>query len=278
MNEPQKPLPEFSNPPVVEVAISVQFDAIKKLRTPQLGLLWSEFRKDFPVTEEHPPLDQVFERFGLPPKLGGAGVQLQMLDAPPVPRCWFLNDAGTELIQVQPDRFIHNWRKRQGQDNYPRYENLRRTFATELSRFEAFLVREQLGSLAPNQCEVTYVNHIILAESEHHGQLSRVLAPITLAYTDGFLEAAEDIRAALRYVIKNERGQPIGRLHIAAEPAFRTSDSHPMYVLTLTARGEPGGSSIEEILRFMDIGRDWIVRAFADVTTTEMHQRWGRTT
>lgn len=277
MTDMKKPLPDFTNPPVVEVALSVQFDAIKKLRTPQLGLLWNEFKNDFPVTEEHPPLDAVFERFGMPPKPGRATVQFQMLDAPPIPRCWFLNNSGTELVQVQPDRFIHNWRKQGSQESYPRYETLRKTFAAELKRFEAFLQRDNIGSLSPNQCEVTYVNHVLLAAGSDHRRVDAILAPVSLRHTDDFLPDADDVRAALRYVIRNENAQPIGRLHVVAEPAYRTSDGQPMYVLTLTARGEPGGPTIDDALRFMDIGREWVVRGFAGVTTTEMHKTWGRT-
>ena len=50
-------LPDFENPPLVEVALSVQFEPIEQMRTPQIGLLWTEFRHRFPVTQEHPPVD-----------------------------------------------------------------------------------------------------------------------------------------------------------------------------------------------------------------------------
>ena len=50
-------LPDFDNPPLIEVALSVQFDPLEQLRTPQIGLLWAEFRDRFPVTQEHVPLD-----------------------------------------------------------------------------------------------------------------------------------------------------------------------------------------------------------------------------
>jgi len=278
MADTQRILPDFTNPPVVEVALSLQFDPIKNLRTPQIGLLWNEFKKDFPQTEEHPPLEPVFERFGVAPKPGRPNVQLQILEAPPIPRCWFLNSAETELIQVQPDRFIHNWRKRQGDEDYPRYETLRKTLQMELERFQSFVDRENLGTLSPNQCEVTYVNHIMLPEGNHHGHLNRILAPVSLQSTDTFLSETEEAKVALRYVITNEAGSPIGRLHVVAEPAFRIRDGQPMYVLTLTARGGPSGSSIEDALQFMDIGREWVVRGFAAVTTIEMHRTWGRKT
>ena len=42
--DPNTPLPEFDNPPVIEVALSVQFETLANLRTPQIGVLWQEFR------------------------------------------------------------------------------------------------------------------------------------------------------------------------------------------------------------------------------------------
>jgi uncharacterized protein (TIGR04255 family) len=277
MTDVANPLPNFGDPPVVEVALSVQFEPIKGLRTPQLGLLWREFQDQFPVTEEHAPLDPAIERFGGVPRAGKAAVRFQMLDAPPTPRCWFLNQTGTELIQVQSDRFIHNWRQTTGQEEYPRFPPLRKTFAAELETFRSFLQREKLGELCPNQCEVTYVNHIVSGKGwQSFGELGKVLTVFSAQYSDAFLGEPEDVRAALRYVIRDAQGQPIGRLHVVADPAYRASDDRPMYVMNLTARGRPQGEGIDGVLRFLDIGREWVVRGFTALTTPEMHKEWSR--
>lgn len=277
MRSSDKSLPEFTDPPVVEVALSIQFDPLKKLRGLQLGLLWKEFKARFPVTEEHPPLEPSFERFGLSPTSGKSQVQIQLLEELPVPRYWFLNESGTQLIQVQQDRFVHNWRKHKGQEEYPRYEQLRVTFSQELDRFQRFLEQEDLGTLTPNQCEVTYVNHIFHGTGEEV-TLEKILAPVSRQYGGEFLPVPESTRATFRYVIDNEANQPVGRLHIAAEPAYRTADKQKMYVLNLTARGAPAEATIEAAMGFLDVGREWVVRAFADITTVEMHHHWGRIT
>ena len=49
----------------------------------------------------------------------------------PAPRFWFVNESGNELVQVQRDRFIRNWRKTEGQPGYPSYDNLREAFADD---------------------------------------------------------------------------------------------------------------------------------------------------
>ncbi|HET7342703.1 MAG TPA: hypothetical protein VFL90_14670, partial [Methylomirabilota bacterium] len=66
-----------------------------------------------------------------------------------------------------------------------------------------------------------------------------------------------------------------GRLHIASQPAIRREDSKQLMQLTLTARGKPASSDLGAIVRWLDVGHDWIVRGFVDVTTPEMHRVWG---
>jgi hypothetical protein len=67
---------------------------------------------------------------------------------------------------------------------------------------------------------------------------------------------------------------PAGRLHIALQPGY--GGSQAMFVLTLTARGRPSGPTNADVLAFLDIGREHIVRGFTSVTSTEMHAKWGR--
>jgi len=268
--------PDFSDPPVVEVALSVQFDALDKLRTPQLGLLWQEFRDRFPVTEEHVPLDTVIERFGASRARKGTA-RIEMLESPPVARCWFLNNAGTELIQAQQDRFVHNWRKAGTEVLYPRYDHLRNTFEAELRRFEKFVAREQIGKFAPNQCEITYVNHIVGGKGwQDHGDLGKVLTVFQHSFSDDFLTNPEDTDLRLRFLIQDDAGQPVGRLHAALVSGYRNDDDQPLFILTLTARGAPRGDGIDGVLGFLDLGREWVVRGFASLTTTAMHKEWGR--
>ena len=269
-------LPDFADPPVVEVALSVQFEPLTALRTPVMGLLWSEFRDRFPTLEEHTPLDPVIETFGVkaPRK---ASVRVEMMQKPPMPRCWFLSEAGTELIQVQQDRLIHNWRKVGQGEDYPRYEHVRDRFKGELGVFESFVDRQKLGELVPTQCEVTYVNHIVAGRVwERHGELGEVLTLFVPKYSEAFLPDPEDVRMAVRYVIPGGDGQPLGRLHVTMDPVYRREDDQPMFALNLTARGRPEGDGIDGVLRFLEIGREWVVRGFAAMTTPNLHEIWGR--
>lgn len=271
-----QPLPDFENPPVVEVALGIQFDPLTGLQTPQLGLLWQKFRDSYPRIEEHAPLEPIVERFGrkVPSKIG---IELKMMAKPPVPRCWFLNQAGTELIQVQQDRFIHNWRKRSGEEPYPRYPHVRSGFEADLDKFEQFAAAEGLGPIKPTLCEVLYVNHIESGKGwTRHGELPKILELCRLAYSEGLPPEPEELRMAGSFLIPGVGDEPAGRLRFDIEPGYRRSDEHPAFRLNVMARGRPDGEGIEGVLRFMDKGREWVVRGFTALTSAEMHKVWGR--
>lgn len=274
MTTPQ-PTPVFTNPPVVEVALSVQFDTLGGFRVAHLGSLWAKFRERFPQTLEQPPLRPFFEGFGAQPTLG-TEASFEIVVGPPVPRCWFLNEKGTELIQIQQDRFIHNWRKVEEGNKYPRFGSIRDVFKKDFAAFEAFVQDEKIGTVAPNQCEVTYVNHIPAGEGwKEHSELDRVLTTWRPEFSDSFLPRPEQARFGCQFLIPGSKG-PAGRLHVEVAPAFTTGEPKPIIVMKLTARGRPaqGPGGVAE---FLELGHEWIVRGFASITTKGMHKVWGRT-
>ena len=79
---------------------------------------------------------------------------------PDMNRVHFINREKTQLLQVQRDRFLHNWRKVGDGDSYPRFERMIETFESGLRKFIAMIDREGLGPIVPNQCEVSYFNQI----------------------------------------------------------------------------------------------------------------------
>jgi uncharacterized protein (TIGR04255 family) len=267
-------LPDFRKPPLAETVLSLQFEPISGLTTAHLGLLWLRFREQLPFIEEQPPLPPVVEKFGPP---APAQVEVTVEEKPPVPRLWFLNQDKTELIQVQADRFIHNWRKMEGLEPYPRFEPIRDKFRNEVDTLVRFLKDESMGAPLVNQCEVTYVDHIEPSGVwERHGQLEKVLSNWTAAPGRRFLPEAEDGSVRLRFLMRGESGKPVGRLHVIFQPAWKKTDNTPIMVMNLTARGAPLGEGIEGAFRFFELGRRWIVKGFAELTTSDMHKAWER--
>src|SRR5258708_4700431 len=200
-------LPEFENPPVVEVAISLQFRPLELVRSAHLGLLWNVFRDaGFARIEDHGELDQAFEDFDVKRSLR-VGVRMQTFDdAPPLPRVWFLNEGQNELIQFQRDRFIVNWRQGAEAEQYPRYVRIRARFLSAFALFTEFLKSEKLGETVPTQCELTYVNHIPAGKGwTTHGEADHVVTVWKNEYSDSYLSNPEDVAFFMRYRMHDEK-------------------------------------------------------------------------
>jgi uncharacterized protein (TIGR04255 family) len=275
MPRPERPpeLPDFDAPPIIEVALGIQFATPQHFKSAHVGLFWQQIRSTYPMVSEQPPAPTVFETFGMPPG-SGLGVQLRTFLTPPMPRYWFVKDEqDSYVLQLQQERIIGNWRQQREDQIYPRYEHVRERFKAEVDVFAKFLLAEDIGELRPNQCELTYVNIIDSPSGNHHS-----LQDITTLWKSEVMDAATDLESATisaRYIM-NEGDSQIGRIYVSVEPAFRQSDLRPVYKLDITACGKPGADTIEAAFELLDRQRCAAVKKFADVTTSEMHKRWGR--
>jgi uncharacterized protein (TIGR04255 family) len=265
-------LPDFTNPPVEETALSIQFAPIPKFGAPHFGLYWAQIRGEFERFEVQAPVANVTEQFD-PSVRQRPQVGLQFLPAPDL-RCWFLDKSGNRLIQIQRDRFIHNWRRVTGTETYPRYPKTRETLQAQWIRFLSFLKSEDLGSPEVNQCEITYVNHIEYGSGwRDYGELNKVVAPWSGQQSGEFLPHPERATMEMHYLLPEK----LGRLHISLVPVIRARDMQEVLQMSLIARGAPKSSNVEDILSWMDLGREWVVKGFSDITTQTMHTIWGRT-
>ena len=101
------------------------------------------------------------------------------------------------------------------------------------------------------------------------------MVPLLVGSLKGeFLPEAEDVALRVRYSIPGGDGA-VSRLHVVADPGFDSSGK-PGIVLTLTARGGLGRGAEDSLESRLDLGREWIVRGFADVTSNAMHRHWER--
>lgn len=264
---------------MVEVVLSAQFASLERLTAPHMGLLWQTFRSEFPIAEQQSPVEHITETFNTAKPLKPS-INFQVLAAPPTPRCFFRNEDRTQILQVQSDRFTHNWTKTCDQDRYPRYEVIRQRFQTELTAFANFIKLENLGQLFFEQCEVTYVNYIESGPGwKDMKNLNQVLTLWTGVNQSKYLGEPEDISFSQKHLIKDDAtGDPVGRLHIDLESGYSPFDlSARALRLTLTSRLRPTTPDIEGVLNRIDLGRYWIVQSFSDLCTEEMKKLWGQT-
>ncbi|MGE3966455.1 MAG: TIGR04255 family protein [Planctomycetota bacterium] len=261
-------LPSYERPPVIEVVCGVQFEPLEILMT-HLGLLWQQF-PDYPTVIEVAPLIPVIEKFGEEQAL-----RLHMTDLPPMARTWFLHRDETGIVQIQKDRFLHNWKKVRESDDYPRFGTVIGLFRDRLTTFETFLRDVGLGDLRPTQYELTYVNHI--PQGEGWGTMAdfgRLFPGLTSSGVAGFLPSMEQCNLRSAYVLPNQHG----RLHVTIRTATGVDDKKPVIVLELTARGFPGTADRDGMWRWFDLAHEWIVRGFSDLTSPEVQKaQWKRT-
>jgi len=263
-------LPDFEDPPVNETVYSLQFAPLPAFSIPHFGLYWSRIRAEYGFFNVQPPVPATTEQFTSTPLQGLPKFEFVMQ---PDVRCWFLNSSGTQLVQVQRDRFTFNWRQVEGSEKYPRYRVLREAFVAQWHAFTRFLSDESLGSPEVNQCEVSYINVVPYGKGwSGFGELDKVIAPWSGQSSGDFLPPPERVRIELNYNLPDK----LGRLHVQALPVVRARDMTELLQITLTARGAPRSSSDDDVLAWIDLGREWVVKGFADFTTNDMHRLWGR--
>jgi uncharacterized protein (TIGR04255 family) len=259
--------PSFRNPPVVETALSIQFDELRGFRTTHFGEYYLTVKDKFPIVVDQPRIEPVIESFPamrrMPVlRIAPAGAQTG--------RVWFRDAVdGSMMLQLQPDRFAFNWCRTDGEE-YPRYATNQPKLFEEFDRFCEFATRQELGDVKPNLCEATYVNHIRPIENESATEcFSAVFAGINWQSSDGWLPQPPDVAALNRvYTI----GEQKGRLY--AEAGIATDKEKGEFVgLKITARViHIDGDDLRENL---DLAHRWVVKSFVSLTEEQARsERW----
>lgn len=256
-------LPEYGNPPVDEVVCGVLFDPIVGFLLPHFGVLWEKFRQEYPRCQEVAPLMPVVEGpEQLPP-------QEIVVSEIPLPRVWFLHDDG-RIIQVQRDRFLHNWRKLQPTNEYPRYRKVFQMFQDHFATFQDFLSENQLGLLIPRQYEMTYVNIILGGEGwKTIEDVNKVFPDFSWGIRkERFLPNPLGINWRTSFPLPDR----VGRLHMDIQTARRLNDNRLLFRFEITARGIGTDTSLNAMRDWFDLAHEWIVRGFADYTGPEIQR------
>ena len=271
MDAPGKTHVQFDRPPVIETVLGIQFQPLQKWQTPIFGLFWATIRERYPQYKVVAPIERQIEDVDQPRREVGVPA-ISSYPLPLTPRCWFFNESETQLIQVQPDQFILNWKKGLVDASYPHYRNIRPVLEAEWEHFRAFVHNSDLGSIEVRQCEVTYINHIELGNDwSDFSELQSVLA----VWSGGGLGRTSLQPEAINIGIRYRLPDRMGRLHVLAEPAVRTSDFKEVLQLTIIARGAPQSPDPTRVFEWLDASQEFVRESFVDLTTPKMHEAWG---
>lgn len=259
MNTTEQQTMKYENPPIDEIICGVLFESITGLRTGHLGLLWQEFGPDFTITDDKILLGPVSDE------------EMNYSQLPPLPRVWFVHKDENELIQVQFNRFLHNWRKRLPDDIYPGYPTIIGNFEKYLSYLGKFLEEQDLGDITPRQYELTYTNHIFENEGwETIGDLDKVF-PNFISYKghDVFPVAIRDINWQMSFSLPDDSGQ----LYLSIRSARRRSDKRHLLRVELRAiNNRPH----KELRNWFDAAHEVIADLFRKLISDEIQAKfWG---
>jgi uncharacterized protein (TIGR04255 family) len=265
-----KSLPEYKKPPIIEVVCGVQFEEIKSLQSVHYGEFWQRIKRDYPKTEDMPPLREIFESKEAPTP----AVQLEAFEMPPLRRIFFVDHADNYLLQMQPTRFLANWRKRSKTDEYPRFSKTYDHFINGWNEFASFVKNLNTTSPVVNQFELTYINHVFEKDIPYPLGMNHYLSFLSLNMdrAEAFLPVPKSFQSRLQFALPNSSGV----LHITLSHGRRNIDGEKVMVFDLTARG-PAKNGILRMEEWFQLAHEWIVRGFTDITSPAAHKEWERT-
>lgn len=265
-----QPLPSYSDPPVVETALSVLFKPIKGFGNAHLGLFWNKMREEFPNVNDAEPIEsqeEVFDghrqrlpKFRFSTSHQGARLQMEAAD-------------GHLMVQLQNGRLAFNWR-RLVDGEYPRWTKVYPKFQGALAKFRDFLKAENLSPIEPTQWEVTDVNKFIRGrEWDNITEWADVIPGLIGTATKLHAARLETTGANWHFILPEKAG----RLHLDMTHAFAgpESDAPEFLVLQLTARGGMDEEKGHNLAWGLGIGHEAIVKAFSEITGEAVQAKWG---
>lgn len=258
-------LPDYHDPPVVEIVAAVQFVPLPRFGMPEIIALARSF-DGWQIFDAPPALDPIVEA-----EPGtGASMSFRLGLGQPPQRLILASDDGRWLAQVQQDRIAVHERRVEERPSFSRVHP-KLTEITALVE-QALSVPVLTTPHAPELVEVTYVNRIAAgagwSDFNDLDHVLRVVAP----FPEGtpFDQAESTSISMTSKLLDGETF--VGRLHITAEPAADDNGQRQLQ-LGLISRRYTRSNNLSDTL---DACHRDIVAGFTAVTTDDMHEIWER--
>jgi uncharacterized protein (TIGR04255 family) len=187
---------------------------------------------------------------------------------------FYIDTSGNFLLQVQPSRFLANWRRLRDEEEYPRFGATYRRFLEGWSTFLRFVRESGVGIPEANQYELTYINHISPREGGFPAEVESYM-PIfswSRGQSLGFLPRPSSVSMRLRFPLPDNKGA----LHLKVDHGRRKRDDKEALVVDFTARG-PAAPDWSDLEAWFATAHEHVVNGFTDLTSPAAHMHWGRT-
>ncbi len=251
-------LPDYDNPPLNELAVGLHFEPLSSWQTRHVGQFWVEVSKDYPFTEDQPPIFDI-----------QSGPRFEVLQLPPLRRTFLISRDQNFVIQLQETRFLLNWRKRQPADIYPRFSPFFKKFVGHWGQFSDFASRENLGSLKPVRYELTYVNQIEQTDDPVSVTVGRYVKMFNWPGVQAqFLPPPTGINIVWTFTMPEQLGFAQANLSQGVR-----ADGRAVLVLVMSCTGS--ASPKISMNDWFTAAHRWLGHGFKELTTDSAHREWG---
>ncbi|NQU32232.1 MAG: TIGR04255 family protein [Bacteroidetes bacterium] len=255
MNQSVKNSPNFINPPINEVIFGVVIEPHTNIRIHHIGLLWEKFKKKYPNVEHAKPIMS-----------GDNSLLVDLKTGYPLPRTWFVNKSGDQLVQYQIDRFYYNWRHKN--KSYPRYDTISNNYFNVYKIMNEFYNENLLVDIKPIEYELTYINHIKISSSdETYNDIKNILNDYPWKENSRFLHPPNRAGWKLEF---NDSAMS-GKLVINIKQGISLPDREPLLIIELKVTGQ--NSNMKD---WFEKAHHWIVNGFVDITNEDLQKVWGK--
>jgi uncharacterized protein (TIGR04255 family) len=250
----------FTQPPLVEIAFSVEFIA-PDFSSVHLGLYWESIRSEFPLQQDSQPI--ILEEYGN--------------STPPLRRVAFVSNDRSKIIQLQENLFIFNWNCAH-QDVYPHFEDIFKEFISHWHRLQEWWLSLEREPIEVQKYELTYFNAIDNESSDwrnakDHAKVFNFIEP----KWSGFLNVPESLDIQINFLLPND----LGTLSVIVDQLSISSDddddeevaSEDIVFFKLIAKSRDTRIPITD---WFTSAHDYIVKAFLELTKEDVQKLWGR--
>ena len=251
---------KFKNPPINELIISTYFNPpIHGLRNEHIGLFWHSIKDEFPIVSQQLPLVNV----NIDAQLGGEEIF-------PMPRYWMISSDDTNVMQIQKQAFMLNWRRRDAE--YPYYENIKPIFDKYYSKFQAFISSEtNTDNLQIDVCELTYINTVESCEYwSVPGDVNKIIPSFSIPTMAPSPKSAPSYNCTFVYAIDDD-------LHLRVSIRNAQSAQHPelpILVFEIRASGQIGLTNKSDADSWFDRGHQAISQCFLNLTNPDIQRKY----
>ena len=254
----------FDKPPINEVVVSMLFDPpLDGFRSEHVGRFWEKIREEFPSVQQQIPFARSFG-----PTIGPDEVI-------PMPRYWFISADDANVIQIQKEAFIYNWRRR-GDNLYPGFmSSIEPSFRRLYKVFESFLTADlTLHKPTIIACELTYVD--IIEAGEYWTGLEDT-SKVIPSFSNLAIDSENTKRSGFNYAQGYDVEDGI-QLDISIISGVGPSDPERRALrLEFKAQGQFNGVQKHETDEWWKRAHDVIAQCFVGVTSEDVqYELWGR--